>query len=236
MLETPSSHHHQQQVTTTTSKNDINNTHSMNDDDNDIDDNKINHNRDTMDNQDSKKRPVSRYGRSVVDYVTEQELAQALGTVTTTTGVKNGDINSASPDWILPVPDPEAVPQTPQDEMQRLLTLQSYLVLDVDDKIDALEELTSEARQVFGVPTSLITLIDLGRQFLLAGLEPGEERETTRAEAFCSHAILNKKQFLCVPDTHDDDRFKNNPLVTDGPKLRFYAGAPLISLEGTFVR
>jgi hypothetical protein len=37
---------------------------------------------------------------------------------------------------------------------------------------------------------------------------------------------------LVVPDATQDFRFKDNPLVTDGLKIRFYAGAALVSKEG----
>jgi hypothetical protein len=180
--------------------------------------------------------PVSAQGRSVVDYVTQAELLQALSTV------KSQGL--ATNDWILTVPDPEAEEQTVEGEMSRLLTLKSYLVLDAE-KEEAFDKLTQEACDIFGVPTSLISLVDLGRQFFLSNTDTSaaaaanaeadipEVRETTRSVAFCAHTILNKKGIVVVNDTHSDDRFKESPLVTQIPHLRFYAGAPLISPEGT---
>jgi hypothetical protein len=180
--------------------------------------------------------PVSDHGRSVVDYVTREELLQALSTVTPS--------GLATNDWLLSVPDPEAEEQTVEGEMSRLLTLNSYLVLDAE-KEEAFDKLTQEACEIFGVPTSLISLIDLGRQFFLSNTDSSasaaanaaadipEVRETPRSVAFCAHTILNKQGIVVVNDTVEDDRFKESALVTQAPHLRFYAGAPLISPEGT---
>jgi hypothetical protein len=169
-----------------------------------------------------KKAAASIHGRSVVDYVDEKELLAALETVTPQ-GI-------ASNDWMLPVPDPEAEEQTAEGEMARLLTLKSYLLLDAENE-EAFDKLTEEAREIFGVPTSLISLVDLSRQFFFSNTG-ADVRETPRDMAFCSHTILNKKGIVVVNDTKEDERFKNNPLVTQAPFLRFYAGAPLISPEG----
>uniref|UniRef100_A0A7S3P6R6 GAF domain-containing protein n=1 Tax=Amphora coffeiformis TaxID=265554 RepID=A0A7S3P6R6_9STRA len=166
--------------------------------------------------------PASDLGRSVVDFVDEKELLAALKTVTPQGMAKN--------DWMLPVPDDEAEEQTMEKELARLMTLKSYMVLDADNE-EEFDNLTKEARDIFGVPTSLISLIDLGRQFLFSNTGAEGVKETTRDVAFCSHTILNKKGIVVVENATQDDRFKNNPYVTE-EGLRFYAGAPLMSPEG----
>lgn len=174
----------------------------------------------------------SRAGRSVVDYECPEDLLLALEACTVSAGQACAEPPPGKSDWLLPVPDPDAEPQTVLNEMQRLLTLKSYLLLD-SEKVEAFDRLTREACALYNVPTSLISLVDLGRQFLLSNTGVDNNvRETPRTAAFCSHTILSKHGICVVPDTLRDARFRNNCLVTHGPKLRFYAGAPLISPEG----
>jgi GAF domain-containing protein len=175
----------------------------------------------------SKTPPAGRIGRSVVDYKTEEELRAALSAFSVS------DDNSGAPskkaDWILPVPDPELEKQTIDGELQRLLTLRSYLMLDAESE-EAFDNLTKEACELFSLPISLVTLVDFGRQFMFSkqGLPA---KETPRSEAFCAYTILSRQNICVVPDAKLDDRFRANKLVTGPPNLRFYAGASLISPE-----
>ena len=167
-------------------------------------------------------KQTSSFGRSVVDFVTAEELKQALATVTPQ--------GHARMDWKLPMQDPDCEDQTPEGELQRLLNLKSFMLLDAE-KEEEFDKLTQEAREVFGVPTSLISLIDLGRQFFISKTG-AEASETTRAASFCGYTIMKKDGILVVPDAKQDDRFKDGELVNSGAKTRFYAGAALISPEG----
>lgn len=55
-----------------------------------------------------------------------------------------------------------------------------------------------------------------------------DTNQTSRQAAFCAHAINDPNDVLEVTNALEDERFATNPLVTGGPGIRFYAGAPLI--------
>ena len=77
-----------------------------------------------------------------------------------------------------------------------------------------------------------IFLVDLGRQWFMSNRGLGDVRETPRSQAFCAHAIKSKEDMLVILDATKDFRFKDNPLVTGPPYIRFYLGAPLLAPEG----
>jgi len=113
----------------------------------------------------------------------------------------------------------------PINEAKRLDKLRSLNILDTLEE-EAYDDLTFLAAQICQTPISLVSLVDDSRQWFKShhGLEA---RETPREQAFCGHAI-NQDHVLIVENAALDYRFKDNPLVTGPPKIKFYAGAPLI--------
>ena len=116
-------------------------------------------------------------------------------------------------------------------EVDRLAALHGLDILDSgpEEEFDALIRVAS---LVCEVPISLISLVDSERQWFKANLGLPGVFETSRDVAFCAHAILDDKLFE-VPDAKLDTRFADNPLVTDAPDIRFYAGAPIVLSDGS---
>ncbi|AWN38447.1 PAS domain S-box protein [Methylobacterium radiodurans] len=86
------------------------------------------------------------------------------------------------------------------------------------------------ARALFGVPISLVSIVDEHEQWFKAKCGLSVDG-TSRAVSFCAHAILSD-DVLVVEDAGLDPGFAENPLVTGDPHIRFYAGAPLILKPG----
>ncbi len=117
-------------------------------------------------------------------------------------------------------------PPKPVNEPQRLAALRGYEILDTEPEA-AFDDLTFLASQICQTPIALIALVDADRQWFKSkvGLSL---TETSRDIAFCASAILQSDVFI-VPDASEDARFANNPLVVSEPRIRFYAGAALMS-------
>ena len=115
------------------------------------------------------------------------------------------------------------------NEQERLAVLRKYAVLDSWPET-AFDELTKLAAHICETPSALITFVDEDRQWFKSKVGFAAT-ETPRDLSLCAHAI-HQRDLMIVPDAAKDPRFADNPLVTAGPKIRFYAGAPLISSEG----
>jgi anti-sigma regulatory factor (Ser/Thr protein kinase) len=115
-------------------------------------------------------------------------------------------------------------------EAARVAALRRYRILDTDPE-QAFDDLTQLASYICEAPIALISLVDENRQWFksLVGLSA---KETARNISFCTHAIERPAEIMIIPNALDDRRFIDNPFVVDEPKIRFYAGAPLVTPDG----
>ncbi len=113
-------------------------------------------------------------------------------------------------------------PDIPENEDIRLKSLQSLDVLDTQPE-ERFDRLTRMCKRLFGVPIALVSLVDENRQWFKScvGLSVSE---TPRDISFCGHAILGNEIFM-IPDTANDERFADNPLVLNDPHIRFMQDA-----------
>ncbi|WP_103670721.1 PAS domain S-box protein [Pseudanabaena sp. BC1403] len=117
-------------------------------------------------------------------------------------------------------------PETPENESDRLAALNRYKILDTLPE-QVYDNLVQLASHICGTPIALISLVDRDRQWFKSRVGI-DATETSREISFCGHAVA-EKAILHIPDTKEDARFSDNPLVVGEPKIRFYLGVPLIT-------
>jgi diguanylate cyclase (GGDEF)-like protein len=108
--------------------------------------------------------------------------------------------------------------------------LRSYEVLDTQPELE-FDALARLAAHTFGTPVAVVAMLDSDRLWFKSkiGLEVPQ---LDRKVAFCAHVIMRPAEAMVVEDLAADARFAGNPLVTEAPHLRFYAGAPIVDPGG----
>lgn len=115
------------------------------------------------------------------------------------------------------------------DEPGRIAALVRLMVLDTAAE-PQFDKITSLVRTVLDVPIAAVSLIDNERQWFKS-MQGLDATETPRNISFCTHTITSRSP-LNVGDAWCDDRFRDNPLVTQNPNIRAYLGAPLQTSDG----
>ena len=95
---------------------------------------------------------------------------------------------------------------------------------------EALDRITRVAGALFDVPMVAVTVIsaDVHKVASGTGLPDGEPLEPSALHS----ATLAGEGTLVITDAAGDARFADDPWVTGGPGVRFYAGHPLYSARG----
>ncbi len=117
-------------------------------------------------------------------------------------------------------------------ERLRLDTLREYRIMDTPPEA-AFDRVTKMVADLYGVPIALVSLVDDCRQWFKSayGLDA---TETPREMSFCQYVIAEDRPVV-VTDVLGDPRFRDNPLVTGDPYIRFYAGVPLRAYNGAIL-
>lgn len=113
----------------------------------------------------------------------------------------------------------------PSNEAERLQALKDLQILDTPQE-ESFDRIARLVHLIFDVPIAIVSLMDAERQWFKAvvGLD---KQGTDRGDAFCRFSVAEGKT-LIVEDASQDERFRDHPLVTGGPAIRFYAGFPLM--------
>jgi diguanylate cyclase (GGDEF)-like protein len=118
----------------------------------------------------------------------------------------------------------------PANEISRLQAVYSYDILDTLPEVD-FDTITRLASLALKMPAAVIGLMDSDRLWFKSQIGLGVP-ELDRKIAFCAHALMTPDKLLVIEDMHQDTRFQKNPLVVNVPNIRFYAGAPLVNIQG----
>jgi diguanylate cyclase (GGDEF)-like protein/PAS domain S-box-containing protein len=117
-------------------------------------------------------------------------------------------------------------------ESDRLADLRALDVLDTEPE-QVFDDLVVLASRIAGVPAAVVSLTDESRQWFKAQVGVGA-RSIDRDISLCSHVVRDDAE-LEVHDARLDPRFAENPAVTGGPRIVFYAGFPLRLSTGSVV-
>ncbi|DBA04606.1 TPA: hypothetical protein N0F65_012189 [Lagenidium giganteum] len=181
--------------------------------------------------------PVSNSGTFVSSTAPTEENWDAKG-FHSPTGNSEGDLSHFTKDfhqpdfdypldfkWEHPWPKPPIV----AGEKERLEVLRSFDIMDTpsEDVFDIICDLASNALKS---PIAAVSLLDEDREWFKASVGLAQN-EVPRSVSFCAHTIMSKEPMV-VLDTKLDKRFEHNPLVTGMAKIRFYAGAPILTPSG----
>ncbi len=122
------------------------------------------------------------------------------------------------------------VPPVPENDAERVRALEALKLLDTPPE-ERFDRICRLACDLFGVPIAYVSLVAGERQWYKAQCGMGELKETPRSLSFCAFTIL-QDETVVVESLQEDERFTDHPFVVGDPKVQFYMGHPLATLDG----
>ena len=124
---------------------------------------------------------------------------------------------------------------TPDTETERQAALNN-LQMNLTTRDELFERIIRLAAMNLNVPIALLSLVSEQQQIFKSNIglhhtDGSLVNSTPRDISFCGHAVAHDS-LLIVPDTLQDNRFFDNPLVVGAPHIRFYAGCPVHTPDG----
>ncbi|MBW4637897.1 MAG: EAL domain-containing protein [Gloeocapsa sp. UFS-A4-WI-NPMV-4B04] len=122
--------------------------------------------------------------------------------------------------------------QLSNNETARLKALYKYQILDTEPE-EEFNDIARLAAYICNTPSVLINLIDENRQWFKAKI--GMDATHFPRDVGLCLLCIQQRDTVVIFDTLADQRSKANSLVTCDPYIRFYAGVPLITLDGHII-
>ncbi|GGB81256.1 MULTISPECIES: GAF domain-containing protein [Henriciella] len=129
------------------------------------------------------------------------------------------------PNWKINKTAEELFELPLSSEAERMQKLHGLNILgrQASPQVSDLVECTA---RFFRTPVGFFSVLDEDTQHLYSRFGVSL-KQTPRDIAFCDHTIKARTPMI-IDNAAEDERFRHNPLVTQAPSIRFYAGAPVI--------
>ena len=115
-----------------------------------------------------------------------------------------------------------------------MTTLRNPATRQVPATDDVFTEIAELAAQLCGARFAAITMLDGTQHRAIASHGGMKLALMPRDSRFCCE-VLHSGAPLEVSDARFDLRFHEDPLVSSGPRVRFYSGVPLMALDGRII-
>ncbi len=119
---------------------------------------------------------------------------------------------------------------TKLEDKARSAALRNLMILDTPPE-PMFDMATGILAKLFGVPHACISLVDEDRVWFKSAYGISAT-EVEKHPGFCVTLVANNQEVRYFEDASHEPSTKDHPLVTNDPRIRFYAGAPLTTTEG----